>query len=228
MRDPRPFLQELALELTAFWANTTAPLWQRALVVLESEVAFRAREMATRGVGAMLNGLHPAVRYDRGTLSVEHAWSIQCDAAGRGVMLQPSVFAWPRVFVAAIDPWRPTLTYPARGVLQLWGSVEPPDRALQGLLGKQRANVLAAVQVPRTTLEVSIRLRITPSAVSLHLTRLFDSGVVSRTRTGRYVYYHINDRGRAIVEATATIDDRSNPDADGEVACCSRDDIANG
>ena len=38
----------------------------------------------------------------------------------RGLLLIPSVFAWPKVLLVTAEPWQPTVIYPARGVGMLW------------------------------------------------------------------------------------------------------------
>ncbi|HVT38440.1 MAG TPA: DUF5937 family protein, partial [Gemmatimonadaceae bacterium] len=192
----------LADELSRYWACVGAGHWARIVSVLEADIAFRAREMAVCGTGPMLNRLHAMVRYEAGAISVTAGSDSACHSRGRGWVLMPSVFTWPTVRVTTTDPWRPAMSYPARGVAEVWDGVPPVgEDALGTLLGRRRAAVLAALAVPRTTLEVAGRLSITPGAASLHLSRLHEARVVDRMRAGRYVFYVANDCGRVIINA---------------------------
>ena len=61
---------------------------------------------------------------------------------------------WPKVTILTLEPWQPTLAYPARGIGMLWSPDEStaPD-ALERLVGRTRATLLTALDSPRTTTE---------------------------------------------------------------------------
>ena len=110
-------------------------------------------------------------------------------AAGRGLLLVPSLFAYKPIPPLSPDepPW---LAYPSRGIATLWE--EAPERdatALASLLGAPRAGLLRLLDEALPTVELARRLKVTPSAVSQHLRVLHGTGLVTRARDGRHVLY---------------------------------------
>src|SRR5690242_4925381 len=90
---------------------------------------------------------------------------------------------WVSVYVVfAVGPARPpVLTYPARGVGNLWGKDGPVlagEDPLSALLGRRRAEILRALDLPSCTTDLAARLGQSPSAVSQHLSVLRRNGLV--------------------------------------------------
>lgn len=110
-------------------------------------------------------------------------------AAGRGLLLVPSIFAHkPTPPANASEP--PMVVYPSRGIATLWATtpVNTPQ-ALTELLGSTRATLLSLLDDPLSTTELARRLHVTPSAVSQHLRVLRANGLLIRARAGRQVLY---------------------------------------
>lgn len=202
--DCAAFLEGVSREITTFWRGALAPLWPRLRGQLEAEVVYRSRIMAFGGPTELFGGLHPAVQFQRrgagGVLRVQGGARAARRAAGAGLLLVPSMFAWPDVFVVTRLPWRPTLAYPARGVADVW---EPARHIrfmdqgpLTALLGASRARVLQGVRTPQTTTALSSMLQLSPATVSQHLHALHAAGVLERARVGRRVYYLANSLGQ--------------------------------
>lgn len=166
--------------------------WPRVRALLEADVLYRAREQTDGGPARLFNALDPAIRWHGDTLSirlVHHSAARRLD--GRGVVLVPSAFAWPRVLVKT-GPVRPvTVRYPTRGVGLLWTADRPatPD-ALAGVLGATRARLLTALNSPASTTELARRLRLSPGAVSQQLTALRAAGLV----TARHIRVPVTER----------------------------------
>jgi hypothetical protein len=218
LRDPAAFIDTLGKLLNTFWVRALAPTWPRLVARLEAEVLFRSRALAWGGASALFQDLHASVRYMRrargGTLHIHAHDRYDRAARGAGMLLVPSVFAWPDVYVAARPPWRPTLAYPARGAADLWSSQEAPRNAsLAALVGARRASVLTRLDTPHTTLELAHALGLSPGAASTQVTTLWRAGIADRTRVGRRVFYVLNGRGQAFKGAL----DRTprSPDATG-------------
>ncbi|MER3553300.1 MAG: hypothetical protein C4331_02825 [Meiothermus sp.] len=115
---------------------------------------------------------------------------------GRGLLLVPAVFIWPRVGLLLEDSSQPTLW-----VADLWGqSPAPLSDALEFAFGRGRAGVLLALSLPSTTLDLVQRLKVTPGDVSHPLGRLKKAGLVEVKRKGRLVFYRLSGRGRALLE----------------------------
>lgn len=186
--EPRAELMRLELLLRAYWDRALAPHASRMLDLLDSDIVHRAWRFADGGTAALLAELHPTVERVGETLRVRS----RCDAIvpldERGLLLMPSIFAWPRARAIVDPPWQPTLIYPARGAATLWDPVaHSAPGSLAGVLGRTRAALLAQLDVPRSGGELAQRLDLTPGAVSQQLTALRAAGLVVASRHGRAV-----------------------------------------
>jgi DNA-binding transcriptional ArsR family regulator len=158
--------------------------------------------LAFGGVEALLSGLHPKARYEGGKLELEKTYEAVIEPAGRGTTLVPCVFAWPKVDVLVQPGYQPTLAYGPRRVASLWTSSSPPPdgTALEVALGTGRASVLKNLLVPTTTSELARQLRLSPAAVSAHLSRLKAAGLVEPHRDGKRVYYRLSCVGESLLK----------------------------
>jgi DNA-binding transcriptional ArsR family regulator len=203
---PRAAVHELAEQLRSYWRRTLSEHWPRISSLLEHDVLYRARQMADGGTQRLFSDLDPTVTWDGKALQIDK----HCEMAGtleldeRGLLLMPSVFAWPRVMIVSEPPWQPTLIYPARGVGMLWGPERPaaPD-ALERLLGRNRAAILAALDRPRSTTELARVVGISNGGVSQHLTVLRSAGLIRGRRAQRAVLYLRSSDGDALVQTAA-------------------------
>ncbi|WP_099897065.1 DUF5937 family protein [Streptomyces sp. TLI_171] len=200
---PERGLGALAEELAGFWERALAPSWPRLRALLESDIHHRARVLTERGPAAMLGEVHQGLTYDpaAGTLRVALRWSVPAVGAerlaGRGLVLVPSAFAWPDVYVKTSLPWTPVIRYPARGVGALWEAAAAADD-LAAVLGASRARLLDLLETPAGTVELAHRAGLAPGGVSAHLHRLARAGLVAPHRTGRTVLYARTARGEAL------------------------------
>jgi DNA-binding transcriptional ArsR family regulator len=202
---PRAALGTLADELGAVWDNALAPVWPAMRALVEADVTYRARRLVLEGAEGLFDDLHPSVGYRNGVLEIESRRDAELRPAGRGLTLMPTVFAWPGVYAVADPRAHAGLAYPPRGLGLLDEALaarRPLDR-LARLVGSGRAAVLRAASDPVTTQELSLRLGVTPSAVSQHLSALAEAGLVQGTRVGRRVYYRVNEDGARMLEVLA-------------------------
>ncbi|MGO9883840.1 MAG: ArsR family transcriptional regulator [Solirubrobacteraceae bacterium] len=178
------------------WERSLAPSWPEMQLVLEADTTYRARQLATGGARLLFADMHPNLRWSDGVLTITEMVSDHTvAAAGRGLLLLPSIFAFKPA--APLDPGEPpSLGYPSRGVATLWS---PPPQAQPGalvdLLGRTRALLLQMLEEPLATNEVARRLKVTPSAVSQHLQVLHAAGLVTRARDRRQVLYRRSPTG---------------------------------
>ncbi|MCF2532023.1 ArsR/SmtB family transcription factor [Yinghuangia soli] len=189
--DPDRALGELADAVTAYWEIALAPYWPRILTLLEGDILYRARRLADGGAYRLFDDLDPGISWDDGTLRLAMRF---CRGVrrldGRGLLLNPSVFVWPRVFSLIGGPWQPTVRYPPRGIASLWTpTASAPSAALAAVLGRSRALLLGELAAPASTTDLARRTGLTPGGVSQHLTALRDARLVSAHRTGRTVLY---------------------------------------
>ncbi|GAA0638165.1 DUF5937 family protein [Streptomyces thermocarboxydovorans] len=176
--------------LRQYWRAALEPMWPHMRLVLEADMTYRARQLALGGARLLFADMHPNLRWRDGELHISQMISRhRVAAAGRGLLLLPSVFAHkPAPPVSPDEP--PSLVYPSRGVATLWDETPPPDdEALVSLIGAPRVRLLGLLEEPLPTVELARRLRVTPSAVSQHLRVLHATGLVTRARDGRQVLY---------------------------------------
>jgi DNA-binding transcriptional ArsR family regulator len=193
-------LHRLAEQITAYFERVLAPHWPRIEAAFEAEFSLRGRRLAHEGAAAAFADLHPVVRFDDDALLIDRNYDADVDLGGRGLLLVASVFVAPEVWAMTDAPWQPSVIYPPPGVGELWA---PPERergaALAGLLGERRAEVLAALGTPVSTLGLARRMGASPAGVSAHLKALRDAGLAGARREGREVLYARTPLGDALL-----------------------------
>jgi len=202
---PRSAIGALAETLREYWQRALAPHWPRICTLLDHDILYRSQALVDGGMRALFEELDPQVKWDGKVLRIEKECThptVELDE--RGLLLAPSVFAWPRVLIVSEPPWQPTMIYPARGVGMLWEPERPaPPDALAKLLGSSRASILAALDRPRSTTELARVLDISAGGVSQHLAVLRSAGLVSSRRAQRLVLYLRSEHGDELVQAVA-------------------------
>jgi DNA-binding transcriptional ArsR family regulator len=202
LEKPTQFLARLSELLEEFWRRALAPEWGLLRSRLEGEVLFRARALAMGGLDELFSEMHSDISYRDGHLTVHTDSYWDGKKRGRGVLLVPSIFSSPDVFLTVRPPWRPTIVFTARGIADLWSDSERTSaETLKLLLGASRAKVLVRLNRPQTTIEVARALALSPAAASEQITILFRAGVLERTRIGQRVFYTLNEKGKAVINA---------------------------
>jgi DNA-binding transcriptional ArsR family regulator len=202
LSDPEGSLMRLVDTLRRYHDLAIAPYRPRIREFLEAETLKRGQALALGGVEALLSNLHPKASYSGGVLELDKTYEAVVEPAGRGITLVPCVFAWPRVDMLVQPGYQPTLAYGPRGVAKLWSSSSPAPNgtALEAALGTGRASVLKSLTpMPSTTTELAHQLRLSPAAVSAHLTRLKAAELVEPHRSGRNVYYRLSYVGESLL-----------------------------
>jgi DNA-binding transcriptional ArsR family regulator len=205
---PREMAGRLADGLDAYWRATLADDWPRLRAVLEGEVLGRARSLALAGPAAVLDELHPRVRWRAPVLELhkgpDHPLDLRLD--GRPLVLIPLVFEGSVLVSSSTAAGAIALGYQARGASALWEAGETgPDERLELLFGQGRSAVLRALARPATTTDLAARLHYAPSTVSAHLDVLARAGLVERHRVRRRVFYGLNDTGASLLALLADI-----------------------
>ena len=202
---PREALAAVAAEVAEYHDRLIAPHWERIRSVLDADVGYHAELLAAGGARSLFSDLHPGLHWSAGRLLMtdSETWPTdpQITLGPDGLVLVPSVFAWPDWSIKKATSTQTTLLYPARGAATVWRSRETaPATAVETLLGAPRARLLEELCSPATTTALARRLGVTPSAVSQHLTVLYHGGLVDRRRSGRTVLYHTSELGLALLE----------------------------
>jgi len=206
---PQEALGCLAEEMRFYWQRVLAPQWHQVRAILDGDVLYRARQMALGGHDVVISDLHPSIHYDhdagRITIHKEHRdWEMHLDIEGRGLQVVPAVFSASHFHWQVFEEYTPMLIYTPRGAGNLYATAPDPSPALEVLLGGGRASVLESLLTPLSTSELATRLHMTSGAISQHLSRLKEAGLVESQRSGRWVYYQLSDRGMQFVNLFAT------------------------
>src|SRR4051812_27098008 len=159
-RRPAQQLPKLVAAIRAYWQRALEPHWPRVLALLSADLHHRATRLTEAGPQALFEDLHPMVSFEGEWLNVDHGWEGTVELAGDGLLLVPSAFNWQKPSVISIEPWQPTLIYPARGTALLWETRGAASN-LAALIGVTRARILQALDAPRSTSELAAQLDIT-------------------------------------------------------------------
>jgi DNA-binding transcriptional ArsR family regulator len=201
-RDNRQ-LADLVQAFRCVYDTVIAPDWTQVEAYVEADRALRARALRDGGVSRLLTSLGTAVRWDPPVLYVRYPVERDLHLSGRGLRLVPSRFC-SRVPVALADPQlRPVLVYPVGPTAN-----EPVPRsasALDGLLGRTRAEVLRALRDGATTGELASRLRVSASAASQHVHVLSRAGLVHSQRTGASILHTLTPLGTALLTGSVPV-----------------------
>jgi DNA-binding transcriptional ArsR family regulator len=206
--DPAQTRDLLASMLHRTWQALIEPWWPRLRDILDADLTVRARQLAHAGLAATLNDLHPKITYHDSRLSFAGTSREELQVTGTGIVLISSVFGWPEAGIG-FDP--PSITYPARGIAAFW---QPPSRNpsdLAHLIGVTRALLLGALTEPATTTGLAARCGLALSTVSEHLSLLRANGLITTTRTGRYLHHQRTPLGIAL--ASSALPSQLPPDA---------------
>lgn len=198
--DPRAAVRRVVAALRALWDAAFAPYWPRMRAVLEADIAYRGRQIAQSGLGAMLNGISSTVSFDGRVISVALRDPVDRTRRtdGQGVTLVPTVFT--ARASAPVGEAAPLILYPARGQGAMWERQQvTTSAALVGILGRVRAQLLTVLDEPASSTELGVRFGVTTSAAGQHLRALRAAGLVSSTRYGRSVLYLRSELGNALV-----------------------------
>jgi DNA-binding transcriptional ArsR family regulator len=178
--DPAAVRDLLAAMLGRAWSALIEPWWPRLRDVLDADITYRARRLADAGVAAVLSELDPKVSWKDGAVRFGIADSREIDLSGTDLVLIPSVI------------------YPARGIYGLWQLGSRSSEDLVRLIGRTRAALLSALAAPASTTGLAARTGIPVSSVSEHLGVLRANGLVSTTRTGRFLVHRRTTLGLAL------------------------------
>jgi DNA-binding transcriptional ArsR family regulator len=190
--DPSRARDLLADQIEIAWTELIAPHWPRLRDILHADIGYRSGKLAAGGVDTAVSGLHPDVRMAHragaDAVVVRNRARATVPLDRRGLLLVPSVFAWPRVSVIAVPPWQPSIIYPARGIVGARAGRADNIR-LARVVGRAKAKLLTTLEEPMSTSALARLLELAPSTVSEHLAALRDGGLLTTTRRGHAVLY---------------------------------------
>jgi DNA-binding transcriptional ArsR family regulator len=188
--DPPATRALLAGLLERCWQLLIAPHWTRLRDLLHADLQFQTRKLGDYGLERVLSELHSRARWTGHSLIIDAPATERHQLRGAGLLLVPSVFAWPGLVTITDPPARPTLIYPARGIAELWQPAPTiHSHTLGQLLGHTRAALLQSLAEPASTHTLARRHELAPSTVSEHLAVLHRAGLITRRRHRHTVLY---------------------------------------
>ncbi|MEV0398718.1 helix-turn-helix domain-containing protein [Actinoallomurus sp. NPDC050550] len=195
-------LSEFAETLRIYHEAALRPYWADIRSRVHTDRALRARQLREGGIGAVLGGFAPHMRWRAPVLEADYPVDKELYLDGRGVLLVPSYFCW-RYPVSFADPeLPPTLVYPVEHDLQ-WLASGPSsgraDAALGRLLGPTRAAVLQATIVGLTTGELAEHVGISAAGASQHATTLREAGLITSRRQANRTIHVLTALGSALL-----------------------------
>jgi DNA-binding transcriptional ArsR family regulator len=194
--------EELASSIRDYHDEVLDALWPAVEHVVETDLRFRARQLATKGVAATVDSLHPGIRWRDGTVEVDGSSDAEVDLDGRGLQLMPSLWTRP----GFTGRWtQPTLVYPLGRFAWMAPTAAKSDAdPLAAVLGTTRARVLRALADGHTTSGLARVLGISLASASSHAAVLREAGLVTSRRQGQSVRHTLTSLG-----AQWTADDRA-------------------
>lgn len=166
---------------------------------VEVEIAARGHQMASEGVEAVLNTLHPRLSWCDDTLFFDTMtqWPSTPNPRGRGLVFLPNLMT-AAVNVTTDDSRRVKAAYP----LPFRAAGDPSARSgLDALIGSGRARALRAIGTGCSTAELASRLGIKAPSASEQAATLREAGLVATVREGRNVRHVLTSLGVGLLAA---------------------------
>lgn len=198
-----PGMDRLIELLEKYWDQAVAPYWHSIRSSLEEEILLRGRTLATEGAEHMLTELGGRVAWSYPVLTAPYHRDLDVPVRRSKLLLVPTVFAGGiRLFLQ--EHGVVAMSYQARatGYFHVLTAREPApetEDSLSLLLGKGRAQVVRALDGPKTTTSIAETLGMAKSTVSQHLAVLNSTGIVWKQRLGGRVFYQLDQDGLALL-----------------------------
>jgi hypothetical protein len=202
LRQPLAWLRSYADAMAEVWP-CVQPLWARAKPLLEHEVRRVGIAAMRGGLDLILDRLHPASQFDNDVLKIRDPEPGRFDLQARQLVLVPMLSGKQALICNLERSDAVWIAYPLPGVSQLFGDSSDARRAgspLESVLGPVRAQILLAVERPKTMTELVGLARLAPSAITYHCERMAAARLVWREKRGREVWVSRTSRGDALID----------------------------
>jgi DNA-binding transcriptional ArsR family regulator len=197
----RDRMEEVATAFRLVHRAIIAPNWTGAAMTTEADRGLRTRVLRDRGVHGLLDSFRPLMDWRPPVLHVRYPEDRDLHLGGHGLRLIPSHFCWGMPIALADPGLHQVLAYPVAHPPS-WAPGVTRDRhpkALAALLGRTRARVLAALDTTATTGELALRLKISASSASEHITALREANLAHSQRARAQVIHTLTPLGTALL-----------------------------
>src|SRR5215831_13730093 len=193
---PRRWLNSMADASLDTWA-VVRPRWQAAGPLLDREVRRVGTAMVRGGMGALLNNLHPRLRYADGALTMKFPCDRCLTLGPRRLALLPMIAGHDTLFISFERPDVCYIGYPVRQPGP--GTRIVADGALAMILGPLRATILQALRQTQTVGQLAAAVQCAPTTATYHLEQLAAAGMIIREQCGTSVRVSRTTRGDELV-----------------------------
>jgi DNA-binding transcriptional ArsR family regulator len=193
---PRRWLNSMADASLDTWA-VLQPRWQAAGPLLDREVRRVGTAMVRGGMGALLNSLHPRLRYADGALTAAFPCDCRHTLGPRRLALLPMIAGHDALLISFEHPDVCYIGYPVRQPRP--GTQAVAEGALAMILGPLRATILQALRQPLTVGQLAAAVQCAPTTATYHLQQLDAAGMITREQCGTSVRVSRTIRGDELV-----------------------------
>lgn len=197
--DPARFRRELVAFLFQCKGLFFGEEWEKAGPVIRNAAQLIRNRLDGHEAVQVIASITPIASTREGSTVVvfDKVQSSYIEAGQRSVLLVPSVRSWPHVIIKADKDLPIIVHFPVQ-------ALDMSARADSQEVVRERLRVLVEparwelcrhlVNEPITTSELALRMGISRAAVSRHLTKMRDCGLVHSTKTGRQVFHRLDAR----------------------------------
>jgi DNA-binding transcriptional ArsR family regulator len=195
LTDPEEPVRRFLDVLEACWDTWFRAEWEASRDALAAR-GRQDRDLAIRdGVSVMLRALDSSIDVrDADSVVVQKVQSKRVDVSARSLLLAPSNYVAPHLFLGELSGEPLTIIYPLTGRGPAVPTAAEIRARLEALSSPDRLQVCRAVaSEARTAGEIAALWNLHPTQVTRHLRALTRAGLVTPERQGRFVAYRLDD-----------------------------------
>src|SRR5580704_583372 len=199
---PRRWLNSMADASLDTWA-VAAPRWQAAGPLLDREIRRVGTAAVRGGMAALLNSLHPGLRYRDGAFT----YAPPCNpfarrslgpVGARRLVLVPMIAGRDALLFSFDLDDVCFVGYPIQHPRA--GAQDTADGALATILGPLRATILQVLRQPLTVGDLATAVHCAPTTATYHLHQLAAADLITRKKAGSSVWVSRTARGDELVD----------------------------
>jgi DNA-binding transcriptional ArsR family regulator len=199
---PRRWLNSMADASLDIWA-VAEPRWRAAGPLLDREIRRVGTAAVRGGMAALLNNLHPGLRYQDGAFTYtppcnKLASRLLGSPGARRLVLVPMIAGCNAVLFSFDVEDVCFIGYPVPHPRS--GGQDTADSALATILGPVRAAMLQVLRQALTVGDVAVAVHCAPTTATYHLHQLAKADLIVREKSGSSVWISRTARGDELVD----------------------------